>query len=374
MSSTSKSILNAPDQQPAADDEALAPLRRRIDDIDSQLLALISERARLAQEVGRVKHARGEPVYRPEREAQVLARLAEANTGPLPSESIRAVWLELMSACRALEAPLAVAYLGPEGTFSEAAALAQFGSQIEAQPCVSIDEVFRAVEAGAAGFGVVPVENSTEGSVNRTLDLLLGSSLSICAELALPIEHCLLTQSGTLEGITEVRAHPQALAQCQAWLSVHAPNLARVAAASNGAAAQAAAQAPHLAAIAGLGAAQRYGLKAFAEAIQDDPHNRTRFQVIGRVQTQPSGQDHTSLILSVPNRPGAVYDMLAPLAEHGVSMTRFESRPARTGQWEYYFYIDLAGHQFEPRIAAALEALRSRTAFFKLLGSYPVKP
>ncbi|KPF69173.1 chorismate mutase [beta proteobacterium AAP99] len=363
-----------PSEQPTAKDEsALAPLRRRIDDIDSQLLHLISERARLAQEVGRVKHARGEPVYRPEREAQVLARLAQTNAGPLPAESIRAVWLELMSACRALEAPLSVAYLGPEGTFSEAAALAQFGSQIETQPCASIDEVFRSVEAGGAGFGVVPVENSTEGSVNRTLDLLLGSSLSICAELALPIEHCLLTRTGTLDGVTEVAAHPQALAQCQAWLSAHAPQLVRVAAASNGAAAQAAAQTPKLAAIAGIGAAARYGLKPVAQAIQDDPHNRTRFQVIGRLQTQPSGADHTSLILSVPNRPGAVYDMLAPLAEHGVSMTRFESRPARTGQWEYYFYIDVAGHQLEPRIAAALEALRTRTAFFKLLGSYPVK-
>jgi chorismate mutase/prephenate dehydratase len=361
------------EQSAAPDDSALTPLRRRIDDIDGQLLELISERARLAQEVGRVKHARGEPVYRPEREAQVLARLAQINAGPLPAQSIRAVWLELMSACRALEAPLSVAYLGPEGTFSEAAALAQFGSQIETQPCASIDEVFRSVEAGGAGFGVVPVENSTEGSVNRTLDLLLGSSLSICAELALPIEHCLLTQNGTLDGVTEVAAHPQALAQCQAWLSAHAPQLARVAAASNGAAAQAAAKTPTLAAIAGLGAAARYGLKPVAQAIQDDPHNRTRFQVIGRAQTQPSGADHTSLILSVPNRPGAVYDMLAPLAEHGVSMTRFESRPARTGQWEYYFYIDVAGHQLEPRIAAALEALRTRTAFFKLLGSYPVK-
>ncbi|MFM2397936.1 MAG: prephenate dehydratase [Pseudomonadota bacterium] len=352
--------------------DPLKPLREQIDSIDQQLLKLISERARAAQEVGKIKHAAGETVYRPEREAQVLHKVAAANPGPLSSESVQAVWREIISACRAAEAPLRVAYLGPQGTYSEQALRAQFGVQVDALPCVSIDEVFRMVETGSANFGVVPVENTTEGAVSRTLDLMLTTPLVISAELTLPIHHQLLTQSGTADGITRILAHPQAYAQCQLWLGRHLPGIRIETVSSNGEAARQAAQDPHAAAIASTLAAARYNLQVAAANIQDDPNNRTRFGVVGRHVTLPSGKDQTSLILSVPNKPGAVYHMLKPLAEHGVSMTRFESRPAKTGQWEYYFYVDIEGHVQDAKVIAALEALKAQTAFFKVLGSYPV--
>jgi chorismate mutase/prephenate dehydratase len=357
--------------------DPLQPLRQQIDSIDQELLKLISERAKVAQEVGRVKHAKGEAVYRPEREAQVLQKIAAANSGPLSSEAVQAVWREIISACRAAEAPMRVAYLGPEGTYSEQALRAQFGVQVDALPCVSIDEVFRMVETGSAHFGVVPVENTTEGAVSRTLDLMLSTPLVISAELTLPIHHQLLTQSGTADGpdgtqIRRILAHPQAYAQCQLWLGRHLPGIRIETVSSNGEAARQAAQDPHAAAIASTLAAARYNLQVAAANIQDDPNNRTRFGVVGRHVTLPSGKDQTSLILSVPNKPGAVYHMLKPLAEHGVSMTRFESRPAKTGQWEYYFYVDIQGHVQDPKVVAALEALKGQTAFFKVLGSYPV--
>jgi chorismate mutase / prephenate dehydratase len=352
--------------------DPLKPLRAQIDAIDEQLLQLISARAKAAQEVGKIKHAAGEVIYRPEREAQVLQKIAAANTGPLPGESVQAIWREIISACRAAEAPMRVAYLGPQGTYSEQALRAQFGVQVDALPCESIDEVFRMVETGSAHFGVVPVENTTEGAVSRTLDLMLTTPLVMSAELTLPIHHQLLTQSGNADGITRILAHPQAYAQCQLWLGRHLPGIRIETVSSNGEAARQAAQDPHAAAIASTLAAARYQLQVAAANIQDDPNNRTRFGIIGRHVTQPSGNDQTSLILSVPNKPGAVYHMLKPLSEHGVSMTRFESRPAKTGQWEYYFYVDIQGHVQEEKIVAALEALKGQTAFFKVLGSYPV--
>ncbi len=351
--------------------DPLRPLRDQIDAIDAQLLDLVSRRARVAQQVGAIKHAAGEPVYRPEREAQVLHKVSGRNPGPLSSESVQAIWREVISGCRAAEAPLKVAYLGPQGTYSEQAVRAQFGVQVDALPCVSIDEVFRTVETGSADFGVVPVENTTEGAVSRTLDLMLTTPLVISAELTLSIHHQLLTLSGGLDGVTRVLAHPQAIAQCQLWLARHVPQLRCETASSNGEAARLASLDPQAAAIASTLAATRYGLQVAAANIQDDPNNRTRFGVIGRHVTQASGHDQTSLILSVPNRPGAVYDMLRPLSEHGVSMTRFESRPAKTGQWEYYFYVDIEGHVQDVRVATSLEALKQQCAFFKLLGSYP---
>jgi chorismate mutase/prephenate dehydratase len=333
---------------------------------------LLNDRARVAQQVGEAKHRTGAPVFRPERESQVLRALAEANTGPLPNPAIESIYREVMSACRALERVLVVAYLGPEGTFSEQAVLRQFGQAVERSACQSIDEIFRRVETGQADFGVVPVENSTEGAINRTLDLLLQTPLQICGEVALRIEHQLLSQSGRREDCTRVLAHAQALAQCTQWLNTHVPTLPRVPCASNGEAARIAAEDPGTAAIAGVLAAKRYGLAPIAEQIQDDPQNTTRFAVLGQHDAQASGRDHTSLILSVTNKAGAVHDMLAPLKEHGVSMTRIESRPARTGIWTYYFYIDLEGHRSEANLAAALAALRASTGFFKMLGSYPV--
>jgi len=357
--------------------QQLAPLRDEIDAVDAKLLELVNQRARLAQRVGEVKHAAGgvdTVVLRPEREAQVVRRLQALNGGPLPADSVRAIWSEVISACRGLERGLSVAYLGPEGTYSEMAALAHFGHAIQARPYPSIDAVFRAVETGDTDMGIVPVENSTEGAVNRTLDLFLASPVKISGEHSLKIHQCLMTQSGTLEGVTRVLAHPQSLAQCHGWLNQHCAELGREAISSNAEAARQASLDPTVAAIAGEPAARKWGLQLVAAGIQDDPHNRTRFVAIGHDETPPSGHDITSLILAVPNRAGAVYEMLQPLAENGVSMNRFESRPARTGQWEYYFYTDLVGHRNDPPVARALEALQSRAAYFKVLGSYPAQP
>lgn len=352
-------------------DDKLQPLREQIDAIDAQLLSLLNQRARVAQEVGHVKAQTNAPVFRPEREAQVLARVAANNAGPLPSSDLQTIFREVMSACRALERRITVAFLGPVGTYSEQAVWQQFGQSVTCLPCISIDEVFRATEAGTADFGVVPIENSTEGTINRTLDLLLQTSLSISGELSLPVHHSLLTKSGSLEGVTRICAHSQALAQCQAWLNHHYPQIERHAVASNGEAARLASEDNAIAAIASEMAATRYGLAIAHAHIQDDPHNRTRFAVIGRLSPTASGRDQTSLVLSVPNKPGAVYELLEPLAKHGVSMTRFESRPARTGSWDYYFYVDVEGHAQDTKVAQALQALQLRAAFFKVLGSYP---
>jgi chorismate mutase/prephenate dehydratase len=352
-------------------DDPLKSLRDSIDEIDRRMVALLGERAALAKRIGQLKEATDGPVYRPEREAEVLRKVAAANVGPLPDAALAAIFREVMSACRALERTMRVAYLGPAGTFSELALLRQFGSSVEAVPCPSIDEAFRAAEAGAVDFAIAPVENSTEGSITRTLDLLLATPLAIVAEVSLPVNHHLLSRSGGMEGVGRIAAHAQALAQCVNWLNQHYPGIERQPVASNAEAARLASIDSTVAAIAGEAAAVRYRLAAVASNIQDDPANRTRFLVLGRQQTAPSGRDKTSLILAVANRAGAVHHMLEPLARHGVSMTRFESRPARTGSWEYYFYVDIEGHEREPAVAAALEQLRGACAFFKSLGSYP---
>jgi chorismate mutase/prephenate dehydratase len=349
----------------------LKPLRERIDAIDAQLIALLNQRAAIAMEVGEVKKHFNAPVFRPEREQQVIARLQDMSAGPLAADHIGAIWREIMAASRALERTTTAAYLGPVGTYSEEAMHAYFGQSIEGLPCPSIDEVFRSVEAGAAEFGVVPIENSTEGAVSRTLDLLLQTQLLIGGELALPIHHNLLTLNGDLSGVTRVCAHPQALAQCQGWLASNAPHLERQAVSSNAEGARLAASDPTVAAVAGDRAATRYGLQVAHALIQDDPHNRTRFVMIGKEPTGPSGCDRTSLIVSVANEPGAMFMLLEPLARHGVSMSRFESRPARVGTWEYYFYIDLEGHRDDLSVAAALAELDQKAEFLKILGSYP---
>lgn len=352
-------------------DTKLKALREQIDAIDAQLLELLNRRARIAEQVGHVKAETNAPVFRPEREAQVLLGVAEKNPGPLHDVDVQTIFREIMSACRALERRVTVAYLGPAGTFSEQAVYQQFGHAVEGLPCSSIDEVFRATEAGTADFGVVPVENSSEGAVNRTLDLLLQTTLSISGELSIPVHHSLMTKSGTMDGVTRICAHSQALAQCQSWLNQNYPHIERQAVASNGEAARMASDDASVAAIAGEVAGEKYNLQVVKAHVQDDPHNRTRFAVVGRLQTAPSGKDQTSLVLSVPNKAGAVYNLLAPLAKHGVSMTRFESRPARMGTWEYYFYVDIEGHAQEDKVANALAELKQQSAFFKLLGSYP---
>jgi chorismate mutase/prephenate dehydratase len=361
---------------PAPINPALLSLRTQIDRIDRELLTLLNRRAALALEVGEVKKKEGSVAFRPEREAQVIDGLKSINPGPLASDSVAPIWREIMSACRALETPSRVAYLGPAGTFSEEAALSFFGSSIVKVPCANFDEVFRATSAGAADFGVIPVENSTEGVVARSLDLFLTTPLFIIGETSLFVQHNLLRKENSLEGITAVCAHPQALAQCHGWLSSCLPNVERRPVSSNAEGARLASLDPSLAAVASTRAGGEYGLHVVAPAIQDDALNRTRFAIVTHPQRHPqpkaSGHDCTSLVVSVNNRPGAVHDMLVPLKAHGVSMTRFESRPARSGQWEYYFYIDLQGHPDQPHVAQALKELREVCAFFKLIGTYPI--
>lgn len=356
--------------------KTLPELRTLIDALDQELLALLNQRAALAHEVGEVKKIDGSPIFRPDRETQVITHLQTVNPGPLKGSSVAVIWREIMSACRALEAAQRVAYLGPAGTFSEQAALQFFGSSIEHVPCVSIDEVFRAAAAGSAEFGVVPIENSTEGMVSRSLDLLLNSPLHIVGETSFLVRHNLLRLSPSLEGIEVVYAHPQALAQCQDWLTTHLPHAERRAAASNAEGARLAAGNPAWAGIASERAGSEFGLHVVSHAIQDDAFNRTRFAVVCLPQTLPApaatGKDCVSMIVSVPNQPGAVHDLLVPLKAHGVSMSRFESRPARSGQWDYYFYIDIQGHPSQPHVAAALKELQSLCAFYKVLGTYPV--
>ena len=354
----------------------IADLRVQIDALDHQLLKVLNQRAQVAEQVGEVKRQEGSSFFRPDRVAKVIEQIQGANAGPLKNQHIAAIWREIMSACLALEAPVRVAFLGPAGTFSEQAALHFFGASIEQVPCATVDEVFHVAASGGASYGVVAVENSTEGVVSRSLDLFLNSPLHIVGEVSLTIRHQLLRLSDSMEGIEAVYAHPQALAQCQGWLTAHLPNAVRHAALSNAEGARLASTNLAWAGIAGERAATQFGLHMVAYGIQDEAFNRTRFAVVCLPQTlappPPSGRDCISLVVSVANRPGAVHDILAPLKDHGVSMTRFESRPARSGQWEYYFYIDLQGHPSEPHVKAALKDLQRLCAFYKVLGTYPV--
>jgi chorismate mutase/prephenate dehydratase len=352
-------------------DLALRAHREAIDALDREILARLNARAGHARAIGELKAGQGGPAYRPEREAQVLARLAGDNRGPLSNDAVLGVFRQIMSACLALEQKLRISYLGPAGTFTHAAVLRHFGSSVDAVPQASIDDVFRAVESGQTEYAVVPVENSTEGAVGRTMDLVCTSDISICGEIKLRVQQNLLSTGAGLAEITKVYSHAQSLSQCVQWLAKHLPGVARVAVASNAEAARLAAAEPGSAAIAGEIAATIYGLAIVAPHIEDEPNNTTRFWVLGRQSVSPSGRDVTSLVMSAPNRPGAVHALLEPFARHGVSMTRFESRPARTGLWEYLFFVDLAGHRDDAPVAAALAELAQRAPFLKLLGSYP---
>lgn len=352
--------------------EQLKLLRDQIDAIDNELLQLVNRRAGLAQQIGKIK--KSGTVYRPEREAQILARIQALNPGPISSEHIKQLFTEIMSLCRALEKPMSVAYLGPNGTFSEEAALKRFGSTITTVACDSIDDVFRTVESDAASYGVVPVENSSEGAVGRTMDLLLQTPLTICGEIQLPVHQFLMARQTGLAHISKIYSHPQSLAQCHHWLKTnlpHLPSSALINTASNADAARQAATDPQAAAIAGKRAAELFELAICAENIEDDPKNTTRFLVIGKQMVDVSGKDKTSLIMSTNNRYGAIYKLLEPLAQHGVSMSRLESRPSRAGLWQYVFFVDIEGHQQDDNVAKALAELRDKAAFLKILGSYP---
>ncbi|MBX3676574.1 MAG: prephenate dehydratase [Rhodocyclaceae bacterium] len=349
--------------------DELQRLRAEIDRLDEEVLARLSRRAEIAHEIGRVKG--GAVVYRPEREAQVLRRIVGLNQGPLPEAAVWHIFREIMSACLSLEQPLRVVYFGPQGTFTESAAKKHFGSAPQFTAAATIDEVFRTVEAGHADYGVVPVENSTEGAVGRTLDLLLQMPIKICGEVMLRIHQHLLSKAERLEDVKRLYSHAQSLAQCHEWLNHYLPSLPRVPVASNAEAARMASGDAESCAIAGEAAAGLYGLNNLARDIEDDPNNTTRFLVIGMHDAGPSGRDKTSLVCASQNKAGAMYALLEPLARHGVSMSKFESRPSRAGLWEYVFYVDVEGHQSEERVGKAFAELRDRAAFVKILGSYP---
>lgn len=348
--------------------DELQNLRQEIDGIDDALLKLISRRATLAQSIGQLKQG---SVYRPEREAQILRRIKEANPGPLSGEAAARLFREIMSACLALEKPLSVAYLGPQGTFSQAAAIKQFGHAAQTQECTSIDEVFRMVAAHQVEYGVVPVENSTEGAIGRSLDLLLETPLKICGEVVLRVHQYLLRKHGDKRDLKIVYSHAQSFAQCHEWLNQNLPDVQRITVSSNAEAARMAAEQVDAAAIAGETAAEIYGLTALASNIEDEPNNTTRFLVLGHHDAGASGRDKTSLVMAAPNKPGAMHDLLGPFARNGVSMSKLESRPSGAGLWEYVFYVDVEGHQQDAGVAHALAELKNLAPFLKVLGSYP---
>lgn len=355
-------------------EQELEQLRQRIDDLDRRLQSLISERAALAGEVAAVKQRHGDDdgdCYRPAREAEVLRAVIERNEGPLDDAVLARVFREIMSACLALERPLSVAFLGPEGTFTQAAVHKHFGHAVNSVSLAAIDEVFREVESGNADYGVVPVENSTEGVVTHTLDMFTRSHLHICGEVMLPVHHCLLAASGDLSAIDRLYAHSQSLAQCREWLDSHLPSVTRVAVNSNGEAARLARQEDGAAAIASRAAAGIHELEVVAENIEDEPDNTTRFLVIGRVTVPPTGKDKTSLLVSAPNRPGALHGLIEPFSRHDVSMTRIESRPSRRAQWDYVFFLDVEGHVDNESLGKALKEVESRASLLRVLGSYP---
>ncbi|HEX4023572.1 MAG TPA: prephenate dehydratase [Steroidobacteraceae bacterium] len=369
-----------------AEPNDLAALRERIDAVDEQLHALLNERARLAQRAGisKLPGGEGQPgagqprartvdFYRPEREAQVLRRALERNPGPLRNEEIVRLFREIMSACLAQEEPLKVAFLGPEGTFTQTAVLKHFGHSVRALALASVDEVFQEVEGGSADFGVVAIENSSEGVITNTLDRFLASALRICGEVELRIQHCLMGKMSSLESVVRVCSHGQALGQCRGWLSAHLPQAERVPVASNAEGARRARDEQGTAAIAGEIAAEVYGLNILAREIEDREDNATRFLVLGRKLLAPSGADRTTLLVSAADTqsPGALHRLLEPLAQAGISMSRIESRPSRRRKWDYVFFIDIDGHAEDAHVRAALEALEQRASLFRVLGSYP---
>lgn len=349
---------------------SLDELRDKIDRVDQQILDLLLERARLAQEIGRIKADNERPAYAPAREAELLAALLSRDLSPLDTEAVASVFREMISACRALQTPPTVAYLGPEHTFTHAAAQKHFGRSCEFLAQVSIPDVFAAVEGAHAHCGVVPIQNSTEGVVGTTLDCLLDTSLRICGELYLPVHHYLLARC-TLDEIRAVSSHPQVLAQCRRWLRERLPGAEQIPTSSTSAAAQAAAREDRLAAIAPRQAAEAYALYILAENIEDLPNNRTRFFVIGDLDPPPTGSDKTSVVFSTPHRAGALHQALAAFAQHGINLTLIQSRPARGKLWEYVFFVDFEGHNDDESPARALAELRDYCALLKILGSYP---
>ncbi|MEY2866331.1 MAG: prephenate dehydratase [Pseudomonadota bacterium] len=363
-----------PVKTPAANPQKLQEVRAQIDGIDRQIQELITQRATWAS---KVRAAKGEmkaavEYYRPERESQILRRVLDRNQGPLSNEVLLRLFREIMSACLAQQEPLKVGFLGPEGTFSQQALHKHFGHSARSLPLASIEEVFQEIESGNADFGVVPVENSGQGTIQSTLDMFLTSKLRICGEVELRVHQHLLSRTGRLEDIERVYSHPQSLAQCKAWLRANLPHAEKIAVSSNAEAARRARIADDAAAIAGETAGHVYGLKVLAGPIEDRQDNTTRFLVIGREFFSPSGHDRTSLLVFVRDQPGALYNVLSPFAKHGVSMNRIESRPAHSGRWQYVFFIDVSGHVEDDNVAMAMSELGEYASDVVVLGSYPV--
>ncbi|MCW8922289.1 MAG: prephenate dehydratase [Gammaproteobacteria bacterium] len=356
-----------------SDKDPLAEVRQRIDKIDTTIQQLVSERAECAAKVAEIKQQQGDSghFYRPEREAQVLQAVKDRNTGPLDDDAIAGIFREIMAACLALEKPLKVAFLGPEGTYTHSASLKHFGRQFEKEAVDSIEEVFRIVEADGADFGVVPVENSTEGMINHTLDLLMSSSLTISGEVELRIRHNLLSHATELANIKRVYSHQQSFAQCRLWLDKYLPDAQRIATNSNAEAVQLAHENKQAASIAGIQASELYDVPVLKSDIEDEPDNTTRFVVIGKHQSPPSGNDRTSLLVFAHNRPGSLFSLLEPLAKRNISMSNIESRPSRKGVWEYVFFIDIDGHRDDENVQAAIEEIEKASAMVTVLGSYP---
>ncbi|MCF6235362.1 MAG: prephenate dehydratase [Gammaproteobacteria bacterium] len=357
-----------------SESEKLKVARNCIDTLDEQIQNLINKRAECAMDVARIKQSSANKqinFYRPEREADVLRHVQKRNKGPLGNEEIARLFREIMSACLALEQPMRIAYLGPAGTFTQAAALKHFGHSVTTVPLMAIDEIFRDVESGASHYGVVPIENSTEGVVNHTLDTFINSPLKICGEVELRIHQNLLGQMTRIDQVKRIYSHQQSLAQCREWLDANLPGVSRIPVSSNAEAARRVKNEADAAAIAGELAGEQYGLNVIAANIEDKPDNTTRFLMIGRQSTMRSCRDKTSLLLSSRNRSGALHSLLAPFAHHGISMNRIESRPSRRGMWDYVFFVDIEGHQDEPKVAKALAELEKEAVMVKVLGSYP---
>ncbi|MCW9029858.1 MAG: prephenate dehydratase, partial [Gammaproteobacteria bacterium] len=352
--------------------DKLLQLRDKIDSLDEQIQSLISERAKVAEEVAIAKQASGNTVfYRAEREAQVLRKVMERNNGPLSNEEMARLFREIMSACLALERVMKIAFLGPEGTFTQSAALKHFGHSVQTLPMPTIGDVFREVESGASSYGVVPVENSTEGVISHTLDEFMRSSLNICGEVELRIHHNLLSKVEDIKDVKKVYSHRQSLAQCRKWLDSNLINVEQIDVSSNAEAARLAAEEKGAAAIAGETAAEIYGLNTIAGSIEDEPDNTTRFLIIGERQVPASGVDKTSMLVSATNKSGSLHAMLEPLAKNSISMTRIESRPSRQGMWNYVFFIDIEGHADNANVAKAIAELKEAASVVKVLGSYP---
>jgi chorismate mutase / prephenate dehydratase len=344
--------------------------RQAIDRLDRRLVALLNERTRHALEIGTLKLKQGEEIYAPHRERSVLSRIARLNQGPLTADGIRAIYREIMSSAIAVEKPLTIAYLGPEATFTHQAALERFGKSLRYLPLRTVAEVFAEVAKRHADFGVVPVENSTEGIVTHTLDMFMDSELKIVAQVLLPISQCLMSRASRRQ-IKRLFIHPQSLAQCRVWLQRNFPDVEIIETSSNARSAELAVRQKHSAAIAGLLAAEKYGLPVLEHNVQDNAENATRFLVLGRQSPPRTGHDRTSLMFCVADRPGALHGAIAPFRRYRINMTKLESRPSKRKAWQYYFFVDCDGHAQDPKVAKALEVLGGHCIFVKVLGSYP---